>query len=96
MKTEELNIFGIAQKIAGIAKGETRKSLAAEIVKLTLFLQNKTPVYVLFNRKERLVYTTMDKAWNIYGFNDKYELIMTIEESKELNKYKLHTYEQIL
>ena len=89
MKTEELNIYGIVQEIAEIAKGETRKNLATEIAKLTIALQSKTPVYVLFNRKERLVYTTIAKTWYMYEFNDGYELIMTIKKSKELNKYKI-------
>ena len=54
MKTEELNIYGIVQEIAEIAKGETRKNLATEIAKLTIALQSKMPVYVLFNRKKNL------------------------------------------
>lgn len=88
MKTELLNIYQIAQEIADIAKGETKKSLAIEIVKLTISLQNKVPVYVLFNKKEKLIYTTMNEYTTRDNFNDGYKLIMEIERSKELNKYK--------
>ena len=89
MKTELLNTYQIAQKIADIAKGETKKSLAIEIVKLTMSLQNKVPVYVLFNKKEGLIYTTMNECPTRDNFNDGYKLIMKIEKSKELNKYKV-------
>lgn len=89
MKTELLNIYGIAQKIASIATGETRKSLATEIVKLTLSLQTKVPVHVLFNKKEKLIYTTIIGTREQVNLNDGYELIMIIERSEELNKYKI-------
>lgn len=89
MKTELLNAYQIAQEIADIAKGETRKSLAIEIVKLIMSLQNKVPVYVLFNKKEGLIYTTMNECSVRDNFNDGYKLIIKIEESKELNKYKI-------
>lgn len=88
MKTELLNIYGIAQRIASIADGETRKDLATEIVKLTLSLQTKETVYVLFDKKYRVVYTTMAEIEGRGRFNDGYELIMVIE-SKALNKYKI-------
>ena len=89
MKTELLNAYQIAQEIADIAKSETKKSLAIEIVKLTMSLQNKVPAYVLFNKKEGLIYTTMNECSTRDNFNDEYKLIMKIEKSKELNKYKV-------
>lgn len=89
MKTELLNVYQIAQEIADIAKNETKKSLAIEIVKLTIALQNKVPVYVLFNKKEKLIYTTMNECAIRDNFNDGYKLIIKIEKSKELNKYKI-------
>ena len=46
------------------------------------------PVYVLFNKKEGLIYTTMNECTIRDNFNDGYKLIMKIEKSKELNKYK--------
>ena len=89
MRTELLNIFGIAQRVASIAEGETKKSLTTEIVKLTMYLQTKEPVYILCNKKEKFVYVTMNKAETNYERNGGYELIIVIESSKELNKYKL-------
>jgi len=89
MKTELLNAYQIAQEIADIAKGETKKSLAIEIVKLTMSLQNKVPVYVLFDKKERLIYTTMNECSAQDNLNNGYKLIMEIKKSKELNKYKV-------
>lgn len=93
MKTELLNIFEIAQRVASIAKGETRKSLATEIVKLTMYLQIKEPVYILYNSTEKFVYVTVSKAEIDYEEREGYELIIIIENSKELNKYKIRTYE---
>lgn len=93
MKTELLNIFEIAQIVASIAKGETKRSLTTEIVKLTMYLQIKEPVYILYNRKEKLAYVTMSKAGIDYGKREGYELIIIIENSKELNKYKVQVYE---
>lgn len=96
MRTKLLNAYQIALEITDIAKGETRKSLAIEIVKLTECLQNKVPVYVLFNKRESLIYITMNEYYTKDNFNSEYRLIMKIEKSKELNKYKLYKYEQVL
>lgn len=93
MRTELLNIYEIAQSVAAIAEGETRKSLATEIVKLTMYLQTKEPVYILYNSTEKFVYVTMSKAEIDYEIREGYELIITIKESKELNKYKIEKYE---
>ena len=89
MKTELLSIYKIAQEITEIAEGETRKSLATEIVKLTISLQTNLPIYVLFNKKEKLIYTTVNKTSITSNFNDGYKLIMTIERTEELTMYKI-------
>lgn len=89
MKTEILDIFKIAQKIASIAKNETKKSLSTEIVKLTLFLQIGEPVYVTYNEKEKLVYINMSKIETMCELVTGYKPILIIEKSKELNKYKI-------
>ena len=89
MKTEVLNIFKIAQIIANIAENETKKSLSTEIVKLTLFLQIGEPVYVTYNKKEKLIYITMSKMETMCKLTTGYEPILIIKKSKELNKYKI-------
>ena len=89
MKTELLNIFGIAERIASIAESETKRSLSKEIVKLALYLQTGEPVYVEYYEEKEFVYVTMNKTDVIHELNDGYKLIMTIEKSKELNKFKV-------
>lgn len=89
MKTELLSIFAIAQRIASIAEGEIKENLAVEIVKLTLYLQSKKPVYVMYCKKEKLIFITMSKIVSTYESVYEYKLLLTIEESKELNKYKV-------
>lgn len=89
MKTELLDIYEIAKKIASIANGETKESLAIEIVKLTKMLHAEKPIYVVYDKKEKLVDVTSSKVEVLCGFNQEYELIMKIEKSKELNKYKI-------
>lgn len=89
MKTELLDIYKIAKKIASMAGGETKENLATEIVKLTISIRTKTPVYVLFNKKEKLIFVTINKSAITCTFNCGFKLAMTIEESKELNIYKI-------
>ena len=40
-------------------------------------------------KKEKLIYTTMNECAIRDNFNDGYKLIIKIEKSKELNKYKI-------
>lgn len=89
MKTELLDIYEIAKKIASIANGETKESLAIEIVKLTKMSHAEKPIYVVYNKKEKLVDVTSSKIEVLHGFTQEYELIWKIEKSKELNKYKI-------
>lgn len=89
MKTELLDIYKIAKKIASMAGGETKENLATEIVKLTISIRTKTPVYVLFNKKEKLIFVTINKSAITCTFNYGFKLAMTIEESKESNIYKI-------
>lgn len=89
MRTEELKIYKIAQKIAKIAEGETKESLSTEIVKLTLLIQTGKTVYIKYNKENKLIYSTLCETKKAYDLDEEYELIMTIEKSKELNKYKI-------
>lgn len=89
MKTESLNIYEVAQKIANIAEGETKRSLAIEMVRLSTIMLTGEPVYILYNEKEKTVYTTLSKKEAIYGSIKNYELIWIIKKAKELNKYKI-------
>ena len=75
MKTESLNIYEVAQKIANIAEGETKRSLAIEMVRLSTIMLTGEPVYILYNEKEKTVYTTLSKKEAIYGSIKNYELI---------------------
>lgn len=77
------------KKIASIAEGETKESLATEIVKLTIAIQTKIPVYVLFNKEEKLIFVTINKSLITCRFNCGFKLAMRIEKSKELNMYKI-------
>jgi hypothetical protein len=93
MRTELLNIYEIAQRVASIAEGETRKSLAIEIARLTICLQTNEPVYILYNNTKKFIYITMSKRETDNEIREGYKLIIIIERSKELNKYKIKTYE---
>uniref|UniRef100_A0AAU8AV34 Uncharacterized protein n=1 Tax=Dulem virus 214 TaxID=3145691 RepID=A0AAU8AV34_9VIRU len=89
MKIGLFNIYGVAQKIASIAEGETRISLTTEIVRLTIYLQTGKTVYVTYNKKEKHIYSTISEEESRRMLNVGFELIMIIEKSKELNKYKI-------
>lgn len=89
MKTELLDIYEIAKKIASIANGETKECLAIKIVMLTRMLHTEKPIYVIYNKNEKLVDITLSRIDVLYEFTQEYELIWKIEKSKELNKYKI-------
>lgn len=93
MKTETLNIFKIAKKIAKIAKGDSKESLTIEIVKLMICIQIDSPVYVLYNKDNKMVYITLSYMETMCEISTGYKLIMTIEKSKELNMYKITNHE---